>query len=94
MKVKVAQSCPTLCDPMDYIVNGILQARILEWVAYLFSSRSSPDPGIEPGSPALQADMTEGLPLSHIIQAFILLKTLHPLASKEGSFNLLMDFIF
>ena len=30
VKVKVAQSCPTLCDPMDYIVHGILQARILE----------------------------------------------------------------
>ena len=30
MKVKVAQSCPTLCDPKDYTVHGILQARILE----------------------------------------------------------------
>ena len=29
VKVKVAQSCPTLCDPMDYTVQGILQARIL-----------------------------------------------------------------
>ena len=32
--VKVAQSCLTLCDPMDYTVHGILQARILEWVAF------------------------------------------------------------
>ena len=30
--VKVAQSCLTFCDPMDYTVHGILQARILEWV--------------------------------------------------------------
>ena len=30
VKVKVTQSCPTLCDPMDCIVYGILQARILE----------------------------------------------------------------
>ena len=30
---KVAQSCLTLCDPMDYTVHGILQARILEWAA-------------------------------------------------------------
>ena len=37
IKVKVAQSYLTLCDPMDYTVHGILQARILEWVAYLFS---------------------------------------------------------
>ena len=34
MKVKeeVTQFCPALCDPMDYTVHGILQARILEWV--------------------------------------------------------------
>ena len=37
VKVKVAQSCLTLCDPMDYTVHGILQARILEWVAFPFS---------------------------------------------------------
>ena len=37
----VAQSCPSLCDPMDYIVHGILQARILEWVAFPFSRGSS-----------------------------------------------------
>ena len=91
----VTQSCPTLCDPMDYTAQGILQTRILEWVAIPFSRGSSqprdwtqfsriasgfftswatreaqeywsgqpnpspvdlPNPGIEPGSPALQAD--------------------------------------
>ena len=36
-EVKVAQSCLTLCDPMDYTVHGILQARILELVAFPFS---------------------------------------------------------
>ena len=41
MKLKVAQSCPTLRDPMDYTVPGILQARILEWVAFPFSRGSS-----------------------------------------------------
>ena len=41
VKVKVTQSCPTLCDPMDYTVNGILQARILELVAFPFSRGSS-----------------------------------------------------
>ena len=53
----------TLCDPMDCSlpgssVHGILQARILEWVAMPFS-RDLPNPGIEPVSlvsPALQAD--------------------------------------
>ena len=41
VKVKVTQSCLTLCDPIDYIVHGILQATILKWVAFPFSSRSS-----------------------------------------------------
>ena len=93
--VKVTQSCPTLCDPMDYTVYRILQARILQCVAILFSSGSSqprdriqvsriagrfftswttkeaqeywheypisfpvdlPNPGINLGSPVVQAD--------------------------------------
>ena len=37
---EIAQSCPTLCDPRDYTVYGILQARILEWVAIPFSRSS------------------------------------------------------
>ena len=95
VKVKVPQSCPTFCDPVDYTVRGILWARILAWVAFPFSRESSqprdqtqvssiegrfftgwvtreaqeyysgypilspedlPNPGIKPGSPALQAD--------------------------------------
>ena len=51
VKVKVTQSCPTLCDPLDYTVHEILQARILEWVAIPFSRESS-----KPRSPTLQAD--------------------------------------
>ena len=39
--MKVAQLCPTLWDPMGYRVHGILQARILEWVAVPFSRGSS-----------------------------------------------------
>ena len=41
VKMKVTQLCPTLCDPMDYTVYGILQARIREWVAFPFSRGSS-----------------------------------------------------
>ena len=37
----VAQSCPTLCNLMDYTIHGILQARIPEWVAFPFSRGSS-----------------------------------------------------
>ena len=40
-KVKVAQSCLTLCNPMDHRIHGILQARILEWVAFPFCGGSS-----------------------------------------------------
>ena len=43
---------------MDYPVHGILQARLLEWVAFPFS-RGSSQPGIKPRSPALQ---THSLP--------------------------------
>ena len=57
---EVAHSCLTLCDPMDCslsgsFLHGILQVRVMEWVAISFS-RGSSDPGIEPRSPALQAD--------------------------------------
>ena len=41
MKVKAIQACPALCNPMDYTVHEILQARILEWVAIPFSRGSS-----------------------------------------------------
>ena len=41
VKAKVIQSCLTLCNPVDYTVHGIPQARILEWVAFPFSRGSS-----------------------------------------------------
>ena len=51
----VVQLCLTLCDPMDYTVHGIFQARILVWVAFP-STGDLPNPGIEPRSPTLQAN--------------------------------------
>ena len=53
--MKVTQSCPALCDPMDCTVYGIIQARTLEWVV-VPSLGDLPDPGIEPRSPAFQED--------------------------------------
>ena len=41
VKVKAVRLCLTLCDSMDYIIHGILLARILEWVAFPFSRGSS-----------------------------------------------------
>ena len=53
MKVKVAQLCPTLCDPMDYTVFS----RPEYWNGEPFPSPGDlPNPGMEPRSPALQAD--------------------------------------
>ena len=68
-KKEVAQSCLTLCDPMDcslpgFSIHGIFQARILEWVAISFSRRSS-NPGIKPRFPALQADALPSEPLGN-----------------------------
>ena len=56
---EVAQSCLTLCNPMDCSlsgssVHGIFQARVLEWP--FPSPEDLPDPGVEPRSPTLQAD--------------------------------------
>ena len=39
--MKIAQLCQTLCDPMDHTVHRILQAGMLEWVAFPFSRGSS-----------------------------------------------------
>ena len=66
MCMSFAQSCPTLCNPRDCSppvssVHGILQARILEWVA-IPSPEDLSDPGIKPGSPALQADSLPSKP--------------------------------
>ena len=74
---EVAQSCPTLCDPVDYSppgssVHGILQARILEWVAISFS-RGLSDPGVEPRSPVLQADALTSEPPGPINNVVIVL---------------------
>ena len=71
----VTQSCPTLCNPVDCSspdssVHGILQARILEWVAIPFS-RGLPKQGIKPGSPALHADFLSSEPPSPILESLI-----------------------
>ena len=60
VKSEVAQSCPTLCDPMDCSppgssILGIVQARILECIVFP-SPGDLPDLGIELRSPTLQAD--------------------------------------
>ena len=64
--VLVIQSCLTLCDPMDFSppsssVHGILQARILDWVAIPFSKTilcpRNPTPGLYPEKTTIQKDI-------------------------------------
>jgi len=55
VKLKIVQSCLTICNPMDYTVHGILQAKY--WSGYPFPSPGDlANPGIKPRSPILQAD--------------------------------------
>ena len=80
-EVKVAQLSLTLCGPMHYIVNGTLQARIPEWVAFPFC-RNLPNPGTAPRSPALQADSLpaepQGKPKNTGIGSLSLLQQIFP----------------
>ena len=64
---EIAQSCPTLCDPMDcslpgFSVHGIFQARILEWGAIAFSQGIFPTQGSNLGLPHCRQTL---YPLSH-----------------------------
>ena len=65
MKVKVTQSCPTLCDPMD--IQSMEFSRQEHWSGFPFPSPGDlPNPGIKPVysvSPALQADSLPAKPL-------------------------------
>ena len=90
---KVAQSCPTLCDPMDCSppgssVHGILQQEY--WSGLPFPSPGDlPNPGIKPRSPALQADTLPSEPPGNTTiqkhqffsSAFFIVQLSHPLAS-------------
>ena len=85
--MKVIHSCPTLCDPLDYTVHGILQARILEWVPFPSPGDLS-NPGIEPRSPALQADSLpaepQGKPKNTGVGGLSLLQGIFPTQEGEG----------
>ena len=92
---KSLQLCLSLCDPMDCScpgssVNGILQARILEWVAKP-SSRGSSQPRIKPRSSTLQADslLSEppGKPMNTGVGSLSLLRGIFP--TQELSWGLL-----
>jgi len=63
------------CSAPGSSAHGILQARILEWVAILFS-RDLPNPGIEPRSSGLQAGSLLSEPLGKPLRGMSLVSTL------------------
>ena len=82
--MKVSQLCLTLCNPKDCTVHGILQARILEWVAFPFSRES-----FQPSSPSLQADSLpaepQGKPKNTGVGSLSFLQGIFPtLESNQG----------
>ena len=81
VKVKVTQSCPTLCDPMDCIVHGILQARILEWVTFPFSTGSFYPRDTNPGLPGCRWILYQ---LSHKGSPRILEWVAYPFSSESS----------
>ena len=84
MVVKVTQSCPTLCNPVDYTVHGILWAGILEWVPFPSSRRSS-----QPRCPTFQADSLPaeppGKPIFTYFHLFLPLPTFITLSPRLKS---------
>ena len=90
VKWKVAQSCPTLCDSMDYIVHGILQARILECVAVPFSRGSSQPRDGTQVSPVLQMDSLlaelPGKPKNNGVGSLSLLQQIFPTQESNRGF--------
>ena len=87
-KVLVAQSCPTLCDPMDCSplsssVNGILQARIRNKLPFP-SPGDLPNPGIEPRAPELQADSLPSEPPGKWLKSYWTVKGIEELLDNES----------
>ena len=76
---KVTQSCPTLSDPMDCSPPGSSIHSIFQeesWNGLSFPSPGSlPDPGIEPGSPTLQADALPSEPPGKPFECILILNT-------------------
>ena len=66
VKVSVAQSCPTLCNPVGYTVHGVpLSMGFLSqeyWSGLPFPPPDRPHSGVEPGYPALQTDSLSSEP--------------------------------
>ena len=89
VKVKVARLCLTLCHPVDCIVHGILQGRILELVAFTFFRGSS-----QPRPPALQVDSLPAEPQGKPYEDLCIYKCLHHIESSSGRRESLINTTF
>ena len=77
----MAKSCPILCDPMDYTVRVIPQARILEWVAFTLLQGIFPTQGSNPGLPHCRWILYQ---LSHKGSPRILEWAAYPFSSRSS----------
>ena len=88
----ISESCSVvcLCNPRDYTVHGIVQARILEWVASFPSPEDLPNPGIKPRSHTLQADSlpaeSPGKPKNTGVGSLSLLQWIFPIQESNQGF--------
>ena len=84
-QVKVTQSCPILCDPMDCTVHGILQASILEWVAVPFSSKRLSSKGLAYDYPVASNDTEAGRAQNRRVEIYITANEDMVKAAQEGT---------
>ena len=81
VKVQVTQLCLTPCDPMDYTVHGILQARILGWVAFPFSTWVS---ALSQKNHISLRHLLFITPVKYLLQS----RTVDKLAKKSGDYDM------
>ena len=98
--MKVTQSCPNVCDPMDFRVHppGILQTRVLEWVTHFPSPGDLPKPGIKPRSPTLQVNSLptepQGKPKNTGVGSLSLLQRIFPTQELDGGLLHCRQFLY
>ena len=81
--MKASQSCLTLCDRTDFTVHGILQARVLEWVAFSFS-RGSSQPRDQTQVSCIAGGFFTNWAIRDIRYLKLLLKLIKKIYSKSG----------
>ena len=97
VKVKVTQLCPTLCNPINYTIHGILPARILEWVAFPYSRGSSqPRDQTQVSHISGRSFITEpqGKPRKNYVICIYVFACLHKTCSRKTTFSVNFCYYF